>query len=404
MVERLPTPGGLLRHGVAPDHPETKLVHSVFDAVAARPGFRFFGGVELGRHITAEQLRHWYDAVIYAVGAAGDTRLGIPGEELPGVHSAREFVAWYNGHPDHRHHRFDLAGRRAVVIGNGNVALDIARMLTAEPDRLAATDIADHALQALRSNAIREVVVLGRRGPQHGAFNNPELAELGELGLDITVDGELPSPGRYAAETARKLATLSEYAYRRSTGGPRIVLRFLTSPVEIQGAGRVEKLVVERNRVEAKSGSVYPTGERSTMATHLVLRAVGYFGVPVAGLPFSPERGVVPNRDGRVEPGTYVTGWIRRGPRGIIGINKKCARDTVRTLLADARAGALPTAGTLDAAAAERELRHLCPNVVDLAGWRRVDDHERRSGHQQRRPRVKLTTTEQLRDVARAPQ
>ena len=408
MLERLPTPWGLVRGAVAPDHPEKKLVTRVFEAIAARPGFRFFGNVEIGRDVRPAELAQWYDAVIYAVGAASDPHMGIPGEELPGCWSAREFVAWYSGHPDFADLHFDLSGERAVIVGNGNVALDVARILTVDSAQLAKTDIADHALSALRTSAIREVVILGRRGHLQAAFNNPELDELTELAnVELLVDLEdLPSDHEVVLDeadwtTLRKLETLRRYAARPATGrSKRIVLRFLTSPVELIGVDRVEAALVVRNHLERDAAGrphARPTEEEAIIQTGLVLRAVGYFGAPIPGLPFDDHKGVIPNQHGRVVdhdgivPGAYVTGWVKRGPSGIIGTNKKCARDTVRSLLADASAQHLPTAGTLDKDTVADVLRTRQPQLVPYEAWKIIDRHERRAGRSAGRPRIKLT-------------
>lgn len=421
MFERLPVPWGLLRHGVAPDHPDKKQVQQVYEDIAARPGFRYFGNVELGVHIHAGELAEWYDAVIHAVGASGDAALGIPGEYLPGSISAREFVAWYNGHPDYRDLAVDLSAERVVIAGNGNVAMDVARILSQSPDALAKTDIATHALEALRHSRAREVVLLGRRAHVHGAFNNPELEELGELpGVDIVVDtGGLDGTheslqGLTDTATLRKITTLQRLAERPLMGHPRrIVLRFLSSPVQVLGEGRVQGVTVARNRLERDEAGQWralSTGEVQQLDCGLVMRAIGFFGQPLPGLPFDVVRGVVPSEEGRVLqggqvlPGHYVTGWIKRGPRGIIGTNKKCARDTVRSLLTDADAGRLPTAGTLDAAAVEQRIRERQPDYVSQSEWLRLDDAERRAGRLEGRPRVKLTRVEEMLAAAHPPQ
>lgn len=408
VFERLPVPWGLVRHGVAPDHPDKKRVQQVYEDIAARPGFRYFGHVELGKHVSVAELGEWYDAVIYAVGASGDAALGIPGEGLPGSLSAREFVAWYNGHPDYRDLAVDLSAERAVIVGNGNVAMDVARMLSLSPEALAKTDIADHALEALRGSRIREVVVLGRRAHFQGAFNNPELEELGGLpGVDVAVDtggldwNDLSYQSVMDVSSCRKTKTLKSFSERpRPADHRRIVLKFLGSPLEIGGTDRVEHLRIVRNRLERDNNGQWlakATDQVETLDCGLVLRAIGFRGVAVPGLPFDEVRGVVSSVEGRVVkagqvvPGHYVTGWIRRGPRGIIGTNKKCARDTVRALLADADAGRLPMAGTLDAQSVERRIRERQPDCVNLAGWRRLDAAETRAGRGQGRPRVKLT-------------
>jgi ferredoxin--NADP+ reductase len=413
VLERLPTPWGLVRGAVAPDHPEKKLVTNVFEEIARRPGFRYFGNVEVGSHVRPAELAAWYDAVIYAVGCASDPHIGIPGEELPGCWAAREFVAWYNGDPDFSHLEFDLSCERAIVVGNGNVALDVARILACPVDKLARTDIADHALAALRASRIREIVILGRRGHLHAAFNNPELEELAELpGVDVIVDlDDLPGEHETVLDdadwtTLRKLQTLRRYAENPTSGEPRsIVLRFLTSPVELYGPDRVQAALCVRNHLERDATGklqARPTEEESIIETGLVLRAIGYSGSPISGLPFDDHRGVIPNENGRVRDrdgvvrGAYVTGWIKRGPTGIIGTNKKCARDTVRLLVEDARTGRLPTRGTLRAEEVAGILAERAANVVTYDGWKAIDRHERRAGELAGRPRVKLTRREDM--------
>lgn len=409
VYERLPTPWGLVRGGVAPDHAEKKLVSTVFDAIAARKGFRFFGNVELGRDVHHGELAAWYDGVIYAVGAADDNRMGIDGEELAGSHSAREFVSWYNGHPDQAEMRFDLSAERAVVVGNGNVALDIARVLTLPAEELRRTDIADHALKVLRHSNIREVVVLGRRGLNQAAFNNPELEGLGELeGVDIAVEGvDLGSATTTDDDVdVRMLTTIGRYLERPQRGtGKRIVLHFMASPIQINGSTRVESVTIARNELIAGAdGSMRArsTADTATLPAGLVLRAVGYRGAPVAGLPFDQRTGTIPNEGGRVvgSPGVYVTGWIKRGPSGIIGTNKKCARDTVRALLEDHRTGNLRTADTLSSTQVTAELAHRQVTVVTDGQWKAIDRHERRAGAYFGRPRVKLTSRAALLDRA----
>ncbi|WP_099022993.1 FAD-dependent oxidoreductase [Mycolicibacterium palauense] len=390
LFERLPTPFGLVRFGVAPDHQRTKDVVDLFEAALASPSVRCFFNVAVGQDITHEQLMDTHDAVIYAVGASGARDLGIPGEALPGNAGAAEFVSWYNGHPDYAGRQFDLSGGRVVIVGNGNVALDVARVLVMDRDDLAATDIAEHALKQLNSSGVREVVVLGRRGAADGAFSVGELLALGSLrGVDVVVEGELGERPE-DRERALKFDIVREYADRTPTAHhKRIVLRFGTKPVEVVGADRVEALRVS-------SG-----GATSTIETSLVLRSIGYRGLPVDGLPFDDDAGIVPNDGGRVTrdgvpvPGVYVTGWIKRGPRGVIGTNRECARETVTQLLADARADILPSppeGGRLDV----DELAARGLHVVDLAGWRLIDAAERQQGSTVSRPRVKVVDRQAL--------
>jgi ferredoxin--NADP+ reductase len=425
LFERLPTPWGLLRGGVAPDHQEIKRLEDTFDRQTLRRGCRFLGNVEVGVDVSHEELMRHYTAVIYATGAQTDKSLGIPGEELSGSRAATEFVGWYNGHPDFRDLDFDLSVERAVVIGNGNVAADVTRILSLSPAELERTDIAEHALEALRASRVREVVVLGRRGPAQAAFTSAELRELGRLeGVDTRVapeDVELDpvSEGWLADEgtfTARKnVELLRELAARppRPDAERRIDLRFLRSPVEIRGDRAVRAVDVQRNEiVRAEDGSLRarPADDAvETIECGLVLRSVGYRAVPLPGVPFEERRFVLPNERGRVTTpdgerlsGVYAVGWIKRGPTGILGTNKRDAEETVSRLVEDLADGlAEPTAPGrehVDALLAERR-----PDVVTVEGWRAIDAHELERGRSEDRPRVKLASREELLDAARAP-
>jgi ferredoxin--NADP+ reductase len=356
--------------------------------------------------VSHEELRERYDAVVYAVGAQADRRLGIPGEDLPGSWAATEFVAWYNGHPDYQHLEFDLSAERAVVIGNGNVALDVARMLALTPEELAPTDTTDAAIRAIGESGIREILVLGRRGPVQAAWTPVEVGELGELaGADVIVDpAQLELDGASAAEldasaptVRRNLDHLRDYATREPQGKPkRIVLRFLTSPVAIHGDGRVEAVELVRN--ELVDGRAVTTDDRETVPCGIVFRSVGYRGLPLDGVPFDEGTGTIPNERGRVEHGVYVAGWVKRGPSGVIGTNKKDATETVELLLEDAREGRLPAAagGDLLELLAERAVE-----PVLYAGWEAIDAAERRAGEPQGRPRVKLCSWDELVAAAR---
>jgi ferredoxin--NADP+ reductase len=422
LFDRLPTPWGLVRFGVAPDHPKIKSVSRVFEKTARMPGFRFHGNVEVGVDVSHDELAAAYDAVLYAVGTAGDRRLGIEGEDLPGSHAATEFVAWYNGHPDYVDLDFDLSSKRAVVIGNGNVALDVARMLALSAAELAVTDIADHALELLRASQVDEIVVLGRRGPAQAAFTNPELRELADLELtDVVVSSEdLDLDPRSVAEleradatTRRNVETLRGYADRPPEGRPRrIELRFLVSPVAIEGDGRVESLIVERNElVPDAEGQLRarPTGERERIEAGLVFRSIGYVGTPLPGVPFDGASSTVLNEEGRVVdpdtrlalPGVYAAGWIKRGPSGVIGTNKKCAQETTTLLLADHASGRLPEPTSSPDELLDR-LRAAGVHVVDYSGWEAIDEHERALGAPSGRPRVKLVRREELLDRSRS--
>src|SRR5690348_217038 len=395
MFERLPTPWGLVRLGVAPDHPKLKTVSKAFERIAERPGFRFLGNVEVGRDVAHEDLVRLYDAVVYAVGAQTDRRLGIPGEDLAGSWAATQFVAWYNGHPDYQELDFDLNVERAVVIGVGNVALDVARMLALTPEELGPTDTTDAAIAAICGASIREIVVVGRRGPAQAAFTTPELAELGELaGADVIVDpADLEGAEPTDTNSERNLEVLREFAGRRPAGKPkRVVLTFFASPVAIHGGERVESIELVRNVLDDDNRAV-PTDERETLSCGLVFRSVGYRGVALPGVPFEERSGVIPNEGGRVAPGVYVAGWIKRGPTGVIGTNKKDATETIERLLADLRDA--PRKGTtaedVDALLDERGVRR-----VVYAGWLAIDEVERSAGEPLGRPRVKLCTWDEL--------
>jgi ferredoxin/flavodoxin---NADP+ reductase len=399
MFERLPTPWGLVRLGVAPDHPKLKTVSRAFERIADRPGFRFLGNVEVGRDLSHGDLARLYDAVVYAVGAQTDRRLGIPGEDLPGSWAATEFVAWYNGHPDYQHFEFDLDVERAVVIGVGNVALDVARMLALTPEELAPTDTADAAIAAICGASIREIVVVGRRGPAQAAFTTPELAELGELaGADVIVDpADLEGAEPTDTNSERNLEVLREYAAREPAGKPkRLVLTFFRSPIAIHGADRVESVELVKNVLDENNRAV-PTDERETLSCGLVFRSVGYRGVALPEVPFDEKAGIIPNEGGRVAPGVYAAGWIKRGPTGVIGTNKKDATETVALLLEDLRAAPRKgaTAADVDALLDERAVRRVL-----YAGWQAIDEQERAAGEKHGRPRVKLCTWDELLDAA----
>ncbi len=469
MLERLPTPWGLVRSGVAPDHPKIKSVTRVYEKTAAHPRFRYFGNVELGRHVTREELRAHYHALVYATGSPADRPLGIPGEDLPGSWAATDFVGWYNGHPDHPDLEFDLDCERAVVIGNGNVALDVARMLLVPHEQLARTDIADHALHALERSAVREVLVAGRRGPAQAAFTNPELLELEELtGAEVVVDPveldrALAVPDPTAGRTAEvNLRILRDYAARAGAGGDgsatggeiaevgtreahegaggkvaggevageetgttggdaaggpaaptrrRIVLRFLLSPLELlpDAHGHVGAVRLVRNElVAAPDGRLraQPTGELETIPAGLVLRAIGYRGVALPGVPFDERGAVIHNERGRVLGpegplrGEYAVGWIKRGPTGVIGTNKKDAQETVDAIFEDLAAGLLPEPPDPNPEELLQTLRARQPELVTYAGWSEIDRHERSRGEPAGRPRVKLTRIEELLRVA----
>jgi ferredoxin/flavodoxin---NADP+ reductase len=418
MFERLPTPWGLVRSGVAPDHPKIKSVTRVYEKTATHQRFRFFGNVELGRDISREELAEHYHAIVYATGSPADRPLGIPGEQLAGSHPATDFVGWYNGHPDYCDHDFDLSATRAVVIGNGNVALDVARMLTLSHDELARTDIADHALEVLDASNVREIVVVGRRGPAQAAFTNPELLELGELAdADVIVDSEeleralaVPDPSTNPT-SERNVAVLRDYAGRAPEGKrKRVILRFLLSPTELIGDGMgVRSVVLARNALQAGENGrlrAEPTGETESIEAGLVMRAIGYRGIALPGVPFDERSATIPNEGGRVvgaggvKPGEYAVGWIKRGPSGVIGTNKKDAQETVDALLEDLAADTHLQPIEPDPQAIEHLLGERVPALVTYEGWSEIDRHEQALGEPHGRPRVKLTRIEELLRVA----
>ena len=420
MYDRVPTPYGLVRAGVAPDHQKIKAVTAAFDKVAANPAFRFFGGVELGRHLSVDDLRAHYHMVLYTTGAQTDRRMGIPGEDLQRSHAATEFVAWYNGHPDYRDLTFDLSQERAAVVGVGNVAADVARILSRTPEELAATDIADYALEALSASRIREVYVLGRRGPAQAAFTNPEVRELGELaGADVSAQPEEVEPDELTRQvlerapdraTQKKIEIIKEYARRTPTGKPRrLVMRFLVSPVELRddGTGAVGGMRLVKNRLYATAtGTLQPkaTDQVEDLPVGLVFRSVGYRGVPVPGVPFNDDWGVILNAKGRVlDPqtkhplvGQYTAGWIKRGPTGVIGTNKPDAAETVAGMIEDLARDIHLRPADPSPAAVERLIRERQPQYLSYQDWLRLDEIETRRGRETGKPRVKFTRVKDM--------
>ncbi len=420
MFDRLPTPYGLVRAGVAPDHQKIKAVTAAFDKVAAHPRFRFFGGVELGKDVGVSDLRTHYHQIVYTTGAQTDRRMDIPGEDLPGSHPATEFVAWYNGHPDYRDCQFDLSQERVAVVGVGNVAVDVARILCRTPEELAKTDIADHALEALRQSRVKEVYLLGRRGAAQAAFTNPEIKELGELdAADIAVvpeEVELDPLSREALEKGndragtKKVEILQSYARRAPMGKPhRLTLRFLVSPVAVldNGAGAVGGIRLVRNRLVASAAGTIraqATDRFEDLPVGLVFRSVGYRGVPLPGIPFDDKWGVVLNEKGRVlDPATkqplageYTAGWIKRGPTGVIGTNKPDAAETVTGMLEDVAAGHTLEPAEPEPDAAERLVHQRRPDYIAYADWLRLDELEIARGRSRGCPRVKFTRVDEM--------
>jgi ferredoxin--NADP+ reductase len=420
LFDRLPTPYGLVRLGVAPDHQKIKFVTNAFDKVAATPRFRFYGGVEFGKDVTLADLKAHYHQIVYCTGAQTDRRMGIPGEDLSGSHPATEFVAWYNGHPDYRDCTFDLTQERVAVVGVGNVAVDVVRILCRTPEELAKTDIADYALDALKRSRVKEVYLLGRRGPAQAAFTNPEVKELGELAdADVTArpeEVELDPLSRAAVErgqdraTQKKVEILKAYARRQPAGkSRRLTLRFLVSPVELIGddAGGVAALRLVRNELYATStGALQPraTDQFENLPVGLVFRSVGYRGVPLPGVPFNKDWSVVLNDKGRVldpdtkQPtvGEYTAGWIKRGPTGVIGTNKPDAAETVECMFEDVARGAVLEPRHPEATAAEALVRQRQPNFFSYADWLKLDTIEVSRGRAQGRPRVKFTSIDEM--------
>lgn len=425
MFDRLPTPFGLVRNGVAPDHQKIKSVTAAFDRIAGNPRFRFFGNVELGRDVSVDDLKNYYHQILYSTGAQTDRPLGIPGDDLIGSHPATEFVAWYNGHPDYRDHHFDLSQERVAVVGVGNVAVDVARILCRTREELMKTDIADYAMEALVNSQVKEVYILGRRGPAQAAFTAPEAKELGELAdCDTLVppeEAELDPLSQATMANAdradlRKVEIIQELSRRQPTGkSKRLILRFLVSPTELIGdeQGRVKQMKLVHNELYATdAGSLRPraTDRTETLDVGLVFRSIGYRGVPLPGVPFHASWGVIPNDGGRVldsetrEPllGQYTAGWIKRGPTGVIGTNKPDAAETVENMLADVREGHTLNPANASAEAVTNLLQERQACVVSFADWKRLDEMELNRGKEYGRPRIKFTRVEDMLNALRS--
>ena len=418
ILDSLPTPYGLVRGGVAPDHQKTKSVIKAYARTASDPRCRFYGNVTVGEHVSVEELRRYYHAIIYCSGAQTDRRMGIPGEDLTGSYTSTEFVAWYNGHPDFRDHDFDLSRGPALIVGVGNVAVDVARILCRTAEELRTTDIADHALEALARSGIDEVIMVGRRGAAQAAFTQAEAEELGELpAADIHVprdEAELDDLSRAAVAADRvatkKVETIQEFAARPAGGrARRLTLRFLRSPVEILGDddGHVHAVRLVRNELVARedgSLAARATGDFEELPVDIVFRSVGYRGVPIPGVPFDNDRGIIPNDCGRVvDPdsstpvrGEYAAGWIKRGPRGVIGTNKPDALETVRCLLVDLGDDSLLTPDSPDRDTVETFLRERQPDLFTFEDWQRLDELEIARGAARSAPRAKFTRVSEM--------
>lgn len=407
LIDRLATPYGLVRGGVAPDHQKIKSVTKAYERIAASPGVRYYGLVEFGTHVGLDDLKRHYDIIVFTVGAPHDRRMGIDGEDLAGSISATDFVAWYNGHPDYRDLEVDLSVESAAVVGAGNVAIDVARILVTDPDVLATTDIADHALEALRASRIRHVTMLARRGPAQAAFTPKELRELGELpGVTFVVDPaalELDAESEAALDedARRNLDALAPLVGRTPAEGDRVLeFRFLVSPTALTGTDRVAAVEIVENELVRDGDSLRPraTDRTDTIPAGLVLRAVGYRGAPLAGIAFDERHAVVPHDGGRIldapdgaaVTGLYTAGWIKRGPQGVIGTNKACAAETVRTLLDDIADGRIAPAPEPSAAAADALYRSRVERPVSWEDWIRINAAEIAQGEAEGRPRRKF--------------
>ena len=418
MYDRLPMPFGLVRFGVAPDHLKIKNVTRAFEKIAGHPEFRFFGNVDIGTHLSVDELKDHYHLICFATGAQTDKRMGIPGEDLEGSHPATDFVAWYNGHPDCRHLQFDLTAEKVAVVGIGNVAVDVARILCRTPEELKASDMADHALRALSKSKIREVYMLGRRGPVQAAYTNPEIKELGELDgasvATIAEEVELDPLSQQFLDASgdRKLEkkveiTQSFAKLPDSSGGKKLIIRFLVSPIELLGTdGKVTAIKIVKNRLEAAGERLkaVPTDKIEEIPVGLVFRSVGYRGVAIPGVPMDEDRGIIPNDDGRVidhesgNPvrGLYVSGWIKRGPTGVIGTNKSDGYSTVKVMIADALREETLSPSRASADAIECLIKTRQPHFVSYADWQRLDAMETARGEAEGRPRKKIISREDV--------
>ncbi|MFL2651158.1 MAG: FAD-dependent oxidoreductase [Anaerolineales bacterium] len=420
MYDRLPTPFGLVRYGVAPDHLKIKSVTKLYERIANKPGYRFWGNVEFGKHIDLGDLRAHYNCIIFAYGASDSRRLGIPGENLQGSHAATDFVAWYNGHPDYSDCTFDLSVNTAVVVGVGNVAVDVARVLCLTEEELLESDIADYALDALLKSKVKEVILLGRRGPAQAAFTNPEAKELGNLlgagihvieqeaELDILSREDLGLAGDKI--TVRKVEIIQNFAERKYNNKAKVIrMRFLTSPIEMynNGADKVSGMRLVKNEIyrdEKGSLKARPTDVYEDIDTGLVFRSVGYLGSAVPGIPFDSKSGIICNSQGRIfDPktqefliGLYTSGWIKRGPTGVIGTNKEDSIESINCLIEDVKSGKMLMPTNKSSSKVEEIVRSRQPDLFTFDDWKRIDNMEIANGDLARRPRVKFTSTSSM--------
>ena len=425
MYDRLPTPFGLVRLGVAPDHQKIKTVTRVFDKIATNPNFRFFGYVEFGKDINLFDLKKYYHIIIFATGAQTDRRMNIPGEDLKGSHTATEFVAWYNGNPDYKEREFDLSKETVAIIGVGNVAVDVARIFCRSEQELRKTDIADYALEKLINSKVKEVYMIGRRGPAQAAFTNPELKELGNLDdADLILDSEEIEPDQITKNfleenedkpTNRKLELLKEFSSNKETNkNKKLHIRFLLSPIEIAGSddNSINSIKLTRNELyKSPDGSIRPrsTNEKIELDVGLVFRSIGYRGVPLPDVPFNEDWGVISNEKGRILgkdkihiEGLYATGWIKRGPTGVIGTNKTDSGETVKCIIDDIAANKFNKPQVVEPQSIESLIKERNDKFINYKQWQKVDQSEIERGQQLGRPRLKYTDIEEILRVAKS--
>ncbi len=404
MFDRLPTPFGLLRGGVAPDHQKMKTLGNYYNRTATtNPTFSFYGNIKIGQDISIETLKKHYDAIVYAVGAETDKKLSIPGEDIKGSHTATEFVGWYNGHPDYQNRNFNLDADSVAIIGQGNVAIDVTRILAKTPEELASSDITENALTKLKTSKIKNIYLIGRRGPVQAAFTELELKELGELSAcDVTVDpadlelndasqSELDDEKSHKAR--KNMAVLKDFASREKTGKPKTIhIKFFKSPLEIQGSDHVETILLGKNALsgDAFSQRANATNETDLLPCQLVFRSIGYKGISIPGAPFDEKKGVIPNEGGRVSVGEYAVGWIKRGATGVLGTNKPDSTNTIKALIED-----ISSLTACENPSSEPILDELKSNnirVVTYADWQKIDAEELRLGESKEKPREKFTS------------